>query len=251
MLSSLPPEILDLVTDYLRDELTTLKTCCLVSKSWIQRTRKHLFASIRFRPLGLSVGSWKNTFPDPMDSPARHTRTLSIHQPHLIKAAHMDTISTFHRVVCLNVIAGGYGGENSLVPLHGFSPVLRSLRLASAVLPDSKLFDLVCSFPLLEDLALISHDSARSDEGRSIPSTSPGLTGSLELDAMLNGIHSTTRRLLDLPNGLHFTTIVVKWFSEHDVRSTTDLVSGCSETLQTLDITSYLLGVFPLISGPN
>lgn len=251
MLSSLPPEILDLITGYLHDEPTTLKACCLASKLWIQRARKHLFADIKFHPLGLSVGSWKKTFPDPINSPACHTRTLSIHRPSLIEAAHVDTISTFRHVVRLNVIAGGYGGGDSLVPLHGLSPVLRSLHLTSAVLPDSELFNLVCSFPILEDLALISHDPMCLDEGWSTPSTSPHLTGSLELDAMLCGIQSTTRRLLDLPNGLRFTKITVKWFSQHDVRSTTDLVSGCSESLQTLDITSYLLGVFSSISGLN
>ncbi|KAF9789198.1 hypothetical protein BJ322DRAFT_1000595, partial [Thelephora terrestris] len=48
MLPYLPPEILDLVTDNLSDEPSTLKACCLVSKSWVPRTRKHLFASVKF-----------------------------------------------------------------------------------------------------------------------------------------------------------------------------------------------------------
>lgn len=47
---SLPPEILDLIIDNLHDEPTTLKTCSVVSKSWIQRARKHLFVDIEFHP---------------------------------------------------------------------------------------------------------------------------------------------------------------------------------------------------------
>ncbi|KAF9642961.1 hypothetical protein BDM02DRAFT_3104213, partial [Thelephora ganbajun] len=44
----LPPEILDYIVDFLYNEPETLKQCCLVSKSWVPRTRKHLFADINF-----------------------------------------------------------------------------------------------------------------------------------------------------------------------------------------------------------
>ncbi|KAF9643160.1 hypothetical protein BDM02DRAFT_3081141, partial [Thelephora ganbajun] len=44
----LPPEILDYIIDLLHDKPETLKQCCLVSKSWVSRTRKHLFADIEF-----------------------------------------------------------------------------------------------------------------------------------------------------------------------------------------------------------
>jgi hypothetical protein len=75
---SLPPEILDFIVDHLRDEPTTLKACCVVSKSWIHRTRKHLFASVEFRAPKSHIELWKKTFPDPSNSPAHHTRSLSI-----------------------------------------------------------------------------------------------------------------------------------------------------------------------------
>ena len=51
MSCTLPPEILDLIIDHLHDEPATLKTCCVVSKSWVPRTRKHLFALVEFRVL--------------------------------------------------------------------------------------------------------------------------------------------------------------------------------------------------------
>ncbi|KAF9644805.1 hypothetical protein BDM02DRAFT_3066647, partial [Thelephora ganbajun] len=44
----LPPEILDYIVDFLHDTPETLKQCCLVSKSWVSRTRKSLFADIEF-----------------------------------------------------------------------------------------------------------------------------------------------------------------------------------------------------------
>ena len=58
---SLPPELLDHVVDNLSLTRDALKTCCLVSESWIPRARKHLFANIEFlTPEHLQ--SWKNLF---------------------------------------------------------------------------------------------------------------------------------------------------------------------------------------------
>ena len=42
----LSPELLDLVVDFLPGSRGTLKSCCLVSKPWIPRARKRLFADI-------------------------------------------------------------------------------------------------------------------------------------------------------------------------------------------------------------
>ena len=73
----LPPEITDFVVDLLQDKPKTLAQCCLVSKSWVPRARKHLFRWIHFdRPA--QVNAWKETFPDPANSPGRHTRFLII-----------------------------------------------------------------------------------------------------------------------------------------------------------------------------
>ena len=245
MSCSLPQEILDLVIDHLRDEPKTLQTCCVVSKAWVERTRKHLFVQVKFRPLRRRVCRWRETFPDPTNSPARHARTLSICHPQFITAADADTILTFCGVVHLNVDTDLWHDQGvSLALLHGFSPVIRSLHLTFTSLPNSKIFDLVCSLPLLEDLALVSRTHRHSDMPWNPPSTSPRLTGSLEL-RLIEGIQITTYRLLDFPNGLHFTKIVVLWRSGGDVLSTMHLVSRCSGTLESLDIADHLLSVFP------
>jgi len=114
----------------------------------------------------------------------------------------------------------------------------------------SEVFDLVCSFPCLEDLALDSFGYVQ-DGPWNTPSTSPRLTGSLELRGMVEGMQSITRGLLDFPNGLHFTTIIVTWIVEEDVWSTVDLVSRCSDTLQSLTIMNTPFGGFPSISVPD
>ena len=69
----LPPELLDHVLDLLRYEKRVLGSCCLVSKSWIPRTRKHLFANVRFE-IERDLESWKKVFPDPSTSPTCYTK---------------------------------------------------------------------------------------------------------------------------------------------------------------------------------
>lgn len=73
---SLPPEIFDLIVEYLCDEQETLKTCRLVSKSWVPRARRHIFARVMFD--NSPFESWMKTFPDPSNSPAHYTRSLLI-----------------------------------------------------------------------------------------------------------------------------------------------------------------------------
>lgn len=111
MLSPLPPELFDHIVDHLHLEYTTLKTCCLVSKSWVPRTRRHLFARVDFC-FPKSIGLWMKVFPDPFNSPAHHTRTLHIDASVVTLMANSDTcplVRSFHLVVAFSVY--GWGGE--------------------------------------------------------------------------------------------------------------------------------------------
>ena len=85
-------------------------------------------------------------------------------------------------------------------------------------------------------------------EGWNTPSTSPKLTGFLELRAY--EIHPAIRRLLSLPGGLHFTKVTIVCFNE-DVKSTMDLVLRCSDILESLAIQNSIPGAFtsPSTSG--
>jgi len=242
---SLPPEILDLVTDQLHDEPTTLKACCLVSKSWISQTQRHLFAHVEFDSLGHTFKSWMETFPDPSNSPAHHTRSLVI--SHLPEASFSlgtgGWIHAFHNVTHFHFERNTRASYDvPLTPFFGFSPAVRSLRLTST---SSEIFDLICSFPLLEDLALINFCPEGGIVRWKAPSTSPKLTGSLDLTAR-GGINSATRQLLDFQGGLHFAKITVTCIGE-DFGSVKDLVSKCSGTLESLDVRCFLMGMFPSV----
>jgi len=130
----LPPELLDHVVDFLRDSKHALRNCCLVSKSWVPRTRKHLFADISFHGRK-TLESWRKTFLDPSTSPTCHTKTLSIHSTQ-VRAG--GWVRGFSHVVHFDVdTQPTYAGElmTSLLLFHRFSPTLKSLRVNFVSLP--------------------------------------------------------------------------------------------------------------------
>ena len=257
----LPTELLDRVVDLLHDSEYALRNCCSVSKSWIPRTRKHLFAYIRFLSTK-RLQSWKKTFPDPFTSPAHYTKTLLIDCPHVFTAVDAEEdswVRGFSQVVRLELNSQRmYTNESaiSLAPLHGFSLVLKSLRVTFTILPPSRVFDLILSFPHLDDLVVIAFDASIDSGGGpdalptiTLPSSSPTLAGSLDI-FLGGGMESITRRLLSLPSGIHFRELKLTWNHKQDLSLTTPLVEGCSRTLESLNIISNPLGTStrPLLS---
>ena len=246
--SQLPAEMLDHVVDHLHGAQDALKNCCLVSKSWIPRTRKHLFANI-----ALNVGSlqsWKKKFPDPSTSPACYTKRLFIHRPRLVIAEAGSLIRNFSRVECLEVVSQGLlpYRPSPLIPFHGLSPVVKSLRLTFPVLPPPWIFSFILSFPVIEHLTVIIR--GRSDDNGDYsdwlptatqPLISPMFTRSLEL-YLKGGMEPFISQLLSVPGGIHFRKLTLTWFREEDLLTTTSLVEGCSHTLESLRITGEPLG---------
>ena len=237
MSCSLPPEIFDLIVDHLYNERTTLESCCVASKSWVLWTRNHLFAHIRFDALR-PIKSWMQVFPDPSNSLSHHARTLHLCEQVVPTLTDPDVgrwIRTFHRVenLYMDIFGRDYYGV-SFVQLHGFSPTLKSLTLVYTSVSLKEVFNLICSFPLLEDLGFIRYAPTGPiiDEWNP-PPASPKLTGSLRING---GLRSIVRRLCDLPGGLHFSKISVFHNNDEGPTLATDLVSKCSDTLESFTI---------------
>jgi hypothetical protein len=156
-------------------------------------------------------------------------------------------IRGFSRVEHLEVCSQALPDRSfSLVPFHGISPVLQSLRVVVPALPFLRIINLILSFPLLEDLAVVvfykmlTDDDDGSDSLLTAvqPSSPPVFTGSLELYSR-GGMEPFTRRLLSLPGGIHFRKLVLTWFYEADRLVTMALVEGCSHTLESLKISDF------------
>ena len=209
--------------------------CCLVSKSWVPRTRKHLFAQIWVKEG--DHRKWTSIFPDPEDSPAYYTRRLKIDCA-LEDSRWIQAFCHVERLI-LNCISSDLNtGIIPLVPFYIFTTSLRSLWVDSGILPHSQTFDLICSLPLLEDLTLIGDDideeSGRPPTTVSSPTT-PRLTGALEL-LMYEGMGNTLREMLNLPGGLHFRELQLSWCGGPEFPWVEKLVAACSDTLERLDI---------------
>jgi hypothetical protein len=244
----LPAEMLDHIVDHLHDTEDALRNCCLVSKSWVPRTRKHLFADVDF-PTVADLQSWKETFPDPSISPAHYTRGLFVGCPEDVANVDAEAggwISGFSRVVHLRLGRLDFDDWSviSLVPFHGISTIIKSLRITVPHHPSSCIFDLILSFPLLEDLAVsVGGTSTENDDGpegvemktAARPSGPPMFTGSLNLD-LQGGMKPLVRRLLSLPGGIHLRKLTLRWILEEDRLTTMTLVGKCSHTLESIDI---------------
>ncbi|KAF9786149.1 hypothetical protein BJ322DRAFT_771169 [Thelephora terrestris] len=213
----LPQEILDYIVDFLHNEPWWLKRCCLVAKSWVPRTRKHIFNKIDIASLD-DLEAWWKVFPDPNSSPGHYARTLFF--------------------LSVRSIFSGVAGGCSLV--RPFSNVVRLVISCAGEFPtftSSRFLELICSLPLLEDVELEA-DGIREDgdDGPVFqPRASPPLTGCLALN-LADGIEPVTRGLLALPDGIHFRQFLCTWRYEEEHQWVTALVERCSHTLESVQI---------------
>jgi hypothetical protein len=246
----LPAEILDHVVDHLYDMRDALNSCCLVSKSWIPRTRKHLFTDVMFYTIKL-LQTWKEMFPDPSTSPGCYAKLLFVGNSEVVTVADAEAggwITGFSRVVRLVVSSVHDESKTPFVPFHGFSPVIKSLSVFTPTLLPPPILSFILSFPLLEDLSVIrSRDAPIYDDDSdrllttTQPSNPPTFTGTLEL-RLGRGMRHFIHRLLFLPGGIHFRGLTLTWIHERDHLLTMALVEGCSHTLRSLEISYKLHG---------
>ena len=234
-----PAELLDYVVDHLYDARDALKSCCLVSKSWIPCARKHLFASVGFYD-ATGLQSWKNTFPDPSTSPACYTHHLVVCCSEAVTFADAEErslIAAFSRVVHLQMFVNAK--TPSLIPFHGFSPALKYLSVTYRCFPFSRTLNFIRSFPLIEHLTLIAFyydPSIYGDDGFDGQQTTiqPSFSGGTLGLCINGGMDLIIPHLLPLQDRLRFRTLVLTLNNEEDILSISLLVERCCLTLESL-----------------
>lgn len=73
-----PPELVDSIIDYLRDDHTTLASCALANRSWLARSRLHLFQDLRVDGSKRSTGCFRRLVQSPQ-SPCQPLCHLYLH----------------------------------------------------------------------------------------------------------------------------------------------------------------------------
>ena len=142
-------------------------------------------------------------------------------------------------------------GPIFLGPFRKLAPSLKSLCVNSAVFPLSYVLALICSLPLLENLTVRAHNiDDRSNAGMPTPVNSPALTGALEL-SVSGDVEAIPRSLLGLQGGLRFRKLRLSCCRAQRLTSVEELLTACSNTLESLDIEFEIYGMPNPVSLPD
>ena len=235
---SLPPEIVDHVID-LVDNLRTLESCSLVARSWVGRSRMHLFRDVVL----FSHRRWQKVMPAGDTSPAKYTRTLTLAQGNTPRGRWINTdnlypffshLRDFRNVENLTLdgwVPSGFS-EGGLKKYFGhFGERLRSLELGGERMTPDSFLVLLGLLPNLEHLSV--KERVQGEQTNRVIPVSPKLSGRLAIRVHTGSIFST---LCKLP--LRFREICLQEH-KHDYQ---ELINACAETLVDFRAMSQDLG---------
>ena len=235
-----PQEVTDKILAHLAadSDLGSLRSCTLVSKSWIPLCRQHLFHTVTFT--WLSIEGWLETFPVPEESPAHLVRCLGIqlglsdNEPEKV-FEHSPWFTNVERVI----ISARHGWPLHIRPHWRLPQSTTSLTLNVDVITLAGIMSIMTGLPNLDNLSLsgtfllnrfLSLEDGMDPRGR--------FGGRLRL---IGGLAEETlmETLLEIPTGLRFTEVEIRC-TRNVLLPTVSLVEGCSKTLVKLSYTISL-----------
>lgn len=184
---------------------------------------------------------WKRIFEKPEKSRASLTEHLIFDHAKPFNEADVSWIKQFSHVKILEV-SNGCDPASEPTPSGSFlafcnlSKNVMSLRVGSRDLPLQEVFDLICSFPCLENLGVVAYGRDR-DELISLPlpsvSNLPKFTGKLTLGTSTAGF---VQQLLESQIPLFFQEIRLQRGNANQIKAVNDLVKKCSDTLRYIEV---------------
>ena len=153
-----PQDIVDEVLDHLAQATDSdpgsLRACALVSRSWVQLCRHHLFRDVGFN--SRDVDRWFEVFPVPEESPAHHVRDLRIWVGggSCVPEKFFEYTHWFTNVGKLSLC--GFGGvPPSRTPsLWRLPQSITSLIVEASVVTLKQVRDIMAQLPNLDNLSL-------------------------------------------------------------------------------------------------
>ncbi|KAF9645584.1 hypothetical protein BDM02DRAFT_492760 [Thelephora ganbajun] len=239
--SRVPQEIIDEILDHLVVGLgsepksleTTLRSCSLVSKSWVPSCRRHLFHAVYFNVTYMK--RWVKTFPVPEESPAHHVRDLC-----LLPGRYYDAPEFFERTQWFTnakkMTVFGDVPLSSWLGIPSFAKLpqtVTSLTIRARTVDLVQMRDVIARLPNLDDLSLSGSVTKR---GRSFLGLGTTLRARFGGKLQLRGGHpygKVVDMLLEVPTGLHFTEVHV-YTNRGCLPTTVRLAEACGETLVRL-----------------
>jgi len=249
-LMTFPPELIDRILKYLRDDPQSLSAASLVSTAWASWGQAYLFESVHLAPPNLQ--RWvENVSPD-VDGPASYTRTLTLEEYRLSPWINpqssdfpLSNLTSFSNVRSLTLIqwnATLFNGGSSEPHFGHFGKSLGALSLRFCTLEPATLFNFFSLLPNVQDLEIAcpSPHSGSFDTAPDVPEVTPSFHGTLSL-ADLNSDHPVLKAVAALP--LHFTTISIRGCTFYEPEAYQMLLTGCRHTLVTLRFEGSYRGV--------
>ena len=253
---SLPPELIDRILRSLRNDPESLMATSLVSKAWTIWSQAYFFESVHLKPANLQ--HWLKNISQDADSPASHTRTLTLEEYRLlpwINPQYLDfplsNLASFRDVRSLSLVqwnATLFNGASPEPYFGHFGKSLRTLSLRFCTLDPAILFNFLSLLPNIQDLeiAYLFPNSAALDIIPDVPKVTPSFCGTLSLADLASG-HLILKALAALP--LHFTTISIQGCTFHESDIYQMLLTSCRDTLVTLRFEKSYRGVLGLCPG--
>ena len=239
-LPRIPQDIIDEILDHLGavSDYWSLKSCALVSKSWVPSSRRHLFHTVLFTMVG--VRRWVKALPVPEESPARHVRDLrfSIGDYHGAPEEFAEHILWFRNAETLTLLGRGVFQPLWRPSPWRFPPSITSLAVRVDTVTLLQIRDIMEQLPNLDDLLLSG--SLLVVDGRRLPGAEPALMGRFGGKLRLSKgcpDDDVVDVLLEVPTGLHFADVQICGAREC-VLSTVRLAEACSMTLVKLSYTA-------------
>ena len=234
----IPREIIDEILDYLTADSgpISLRSCALISKSWVPSCQRRLFHTIHFTPD--ATIRWSRTFLLPEESPAHHVKDLraSIDGSDRLFFKYTPWFTNLERMTLL--------GDGEWTPTRWSLPQsVTSLTIRTDTSSLVQVRNIMAQLPNLNDLSL---------SGALVPLSRRALTrigtglrgrfgGQLRLFEGYAG-KDVVDMLLEVPTGLHFTEVQICGTCE-GLLPAVRLAEACCKTLVKLShaVTSHCM----------
>jgi hypothetical protein len=254
----LPQEIKDQLIDLLHDDDETLRSCALVSHSWLRQSQKYLFAEVQ---IGYHLlMKWCRNISPGEEGLSSFTRKLGVsHRSPREFETVMPHLNSFKRVEFL--VISDYDcmdlDNEPYLPIapdkyYGhFGESLRTLHLLYPSESLGALLPLIYLFPHLESLTIEGLMAAGEEHPAPPNPSSPNPTafkGKLHLRLLAGNDMHILSKLAKYP--LQYDYVSIGGSSRELGVHFNNLISACSRTLKTLDMSQKYTGKssFPTIN---
>ena len=232
----MPQDINDEILNHLAadSDLQSIRSCALISKSWVRLCQRHLFRAIDID--SCTIDGWFRAFPVPEESPAHLVKDLSvqIESNSRVPDEFFEYVARFTGVERL-FLGGHTGPLPSLRPsLWNLPQSITSLTLSTSVVTLVQIRDIMAPLSNLDDLTLMG-SLVPVDRGE-LPGIGTVVRGRFGGKLKLRGDfigEDVVNMLLEIPSGPRFTEVQT-YSTRECVPSAIRLAEACCKTIVKL-----------------